>query len=398
MQSVAQAWLAYRITGSATWLGVIAFATHIPSFVLAPWGGVVADRASRRRILIATQASAMGLAFVLAGLTLTGRVTLPWLVALATLLGVTHAFDIPARQAFVVEMVGREDLLNAIALNSSLFNGARIVGPAIAGFVVARVGEGWCFFVNGVSFLAVLASLLRMRMPPFLPRPTTVSATASLIEGFRFLYSARPVRALLLLLALVALTAMPYTVLLPVVVDRVLTGGPGLLGLLMGATGVGALVGAVVLALRDGVRGLGRWVAISSASLGLALAALSRVRSTPLAVALLVAVGFFMMSQMASSNTLLQSLVPDELRGRAMAAFTMMFKGMAPFGALAAGAAAERFGAPATLAAGGLVALAGALVFASRIPALRVEARRMIVALEAAAGDPAAAVTSARGD
>ena len=389
MQSVAQAWLAYRLTGSAALLGVVAFSGQIPAFLFASWGGVVADRWPRRRILLATQVASMLLAGTLAGLTLSNRIEVPHLLVIAALLGVVNAFDIPARQAFVVEMVGREDLINAIALNSSIFNGARVVGPALAGVLVARFGEGWCFLLNATSYLAVLASLLAIDVPEAAGARPTGSTLSRIVEGFRYAAAARPVRALLLLLGVVSLTAMPFSVLMPIFADRILGGGAASLGLLMGASGVGALAGALVLASRRGIAGLGRFVALSAAGFGVCLVLFSLSRRLWLSVALQVPVGFFMISQMASSNTLIQSLVPDRVRGRVMALYTMMFMGMAPFGALLAGAAAERWGAPATLAAGGATALAGALALASRIPRLRAEARAMIVALDPPEPPPA---------
>lgn len=385
MQAVAQSWLAYRLTGSAALLGVVAFAGQFPALLCASWGGVVADRFPRRAILLATQVASMALALTLAGLTLSGRIEVAHILVLAALLGAVNAFDIPARQAFVVEMVGRDELINAIALNSSIFNGARIVGPAIAGVLVARLGEGWCFLLNGVSYLAVLAGLLAVDLPAAARPREAGSMLARIAEGFRYAAGARPVRALLLLLGVVSLTAMPYAVLMPIFADRVLGGGAAALGLLMGASGVGALAGALMLASRRGISGLGRWVAISAAGFGIALVLFSLSRSLWLSVALMVPAGFFMINQMASSNTLIQSVVPDRFRGRVMALYTMMFMGMAPLGALGAGAAAERWGAPATVAAGGALALAAALVFARSIPSLRIDVRAMIVALD----DPA---------
>ncbi|GMU67067.1 MAG: MFS transporter [Acidobacteriota bacterium] len=381
-QSVAQAWLAYRLSGSAAVLGVVAFSGQIPTFLLASWGGAAADRFPRRSILLATQTASMALALTLAALTLSGSVAVPHILALAALLGMVNAFDIPARQAFVVELVGREDLVNAIALNSSLFNGTRVIGPAIAGVLVARVGEGWCFLINGVSYVAVLAGLAAIRARPAAsPRPEG-STLARIADGFRYAAGARPVRALLLLLGVVSLTGVPYAVLMPIFADRVLGGGAAALGILMGASGAGALAGALTLASRRGIAGLGRWVAVSAAGFGIALLLFSLSRALWLSAALLVPVGFFMINQMASSNTLIQSLVPDRYRGRVMALYTMMFMGMAPFGALAAGAAAERWGAPFAVAAGGLAAVMAAFVFARRVPSLRADVRAMMAALE----------------
>jgi MFS family permease len=389
MQSVAQSWLVYRLTGSVMLLGFVGFAGQIPVFLLAPLGGASADRRDRRRTLVATQAAAMALAFVLAALTLAGRVQVWQVFVIAALLGLVNAFDIPARQAFVVDMVGRDDLINAIALNSSMVNGARIVGPAIAGILVASVGEGWCFFLNAASYVAVITGLLMMRVAGRARVPLAGSALANIVEGFSFVARTAPVRALLLLLGLISLMGMPYAVLMPIFADQILHGGARGLGLLMGASGAGALVGAMSLALRGGVRGLGRWVAISSAGFGVSLILFSHSRSFWLAAALLVPVGFSMMIQMASSNTLIQAMVPDELRGRVMAVYSMMFMGMAPIGALLAGLLANRLGAPNTVALGGAVCVAGAIIFGLRLPSLRGEARQIIVALQMAGGTPA---------
>ena len=393
MQSVAQAWLIYRLTHSAWLLGLVGFAGQAPVFFLATAGGAVADRRARRDVLIATQASAMLLAFVLAALTLDGLVR-PWHVfALAAALGVVNAFDMPARQAFVVEMVGKEDLANAIALNSSMFNGARILGPSVAGLLVAAVGEGWCFLVNGVSFLAVIVGLRLMRLPEPERRPLAGRPMAHAAEGFRFVSSTPPVRAILLLLGVVSVTAMPYAVLMPVFADAILHGGPKSLGILMGASGLGALGGALVLASRRSVAGLGRWVAIAAAAFGVLLVAFSLSRSLVLSTALLVPTGAAMMVQMAASNTLVQTMVPDHLRGRVMAVYAMVFMGMAPLGALLAGALASRFGAPTAVASGGVVATLAALVFAWRLPGLRMHARSLVVSEQMAGGDPPGSMT-----
>ncbi len=390
MQSVAQSWLAYRLTGSPAMLGLVGFSSQIPAFLLAPAGGVVADRLDKRRLLVATQSASMLLAFALAGLTLAGRVTMPLILLLASLLGLVNAFDVPVRQAFVVEMVGREDLLNAIALNSSTFNGARVIGPAIAGLLVARVGEGWCFLINGASYIAVIAGLLAMRVAPAARRGPHPPPLESLREGLRHVWSNRPVRALLALLGVVSLTGMPYVVLMPIFADRVLHGGARGLGLLMGATGVGALVGAVALAgRRGGIRGLGAWVAASAGGMGLFLIAFSESTRFWLSAALLVPVGLCMMVEMSASNTIIQSLVPDVMRGRVMAAYAMMFLGMAPLGALFAGAVAARIGAPLTVTIGGAVCALAAFVFWRRLGPLREEARQIVVALQAAGGEPA---------
>jgi MFS family permease len=393
MQNVAQAWLVYRLTGSSALLGMVGFAGQIPVFLISPLGGLIADRYSRQRTVIATQTSALILAFVLAGLTLTGRVQVAHIFVLAALLGVVNAFDIPARQSFLVEMVGREDLINAIALNSSMFNGARIVGPAVAGILVAAIGEGWCFFANGVSYIAVIIGLIMIKVPPA-ATPKKGSAISHIAEGFRFAARTTPIRALLLLLGLVSLTGMPYAVLMPVFADHIFHSGARGLGILMGFSGAGALVGALALATRQGVVGLGRWVAVSTGVFGASLILFSFSRSFWIAAALLVPVGMAMMTQMGASNTLIQTMTPDPLRGRVMSVYSMMFMGMAPAGALLAGVMADRFGAPFTVAAGGAVAIAGSIIFALRLPALRSEARRLIAAQHMVGGDPADEVTS----
>jgi MFS family permease len=393
MDQVAESWLVYRLTGSALLLGTVAFASQIPVFLLAPIGGAVADRVDRRKILVVTQTSMMLLTFVLAWLTLSHRVQIWHIVTLAALTGVVNALDLPARQAFVVDMVAREDLVNAIALNSSMFNGARIVGPSLAGIVVAAIGEGWCFFANGVSFIAVIAGLLLMRID----RPRLAiegSPLENILEGFRFVAGTGPVRALMLLLGLVSFTAMPYAVLMPLFADQILHGGPKALGLLMGCSGMGALGGALTLAMRKTVYGLGAWVAASCAGFGVALLLFAFSRSLWLSCALLLPVGFCIMIQMASSNTLIQSMVPDRLRGRVMSVYAMTFMGMAPFGALLAGSLAHTLGAPWTVAIGGLISIVGAAVFGLKLPALRPVAREMIIAQQMAGGAPAQEMTA----
>jgi len=408
MQNVAQAWLVYRLTGSSLLLGAAGFASQIPVFLCAPIGGIVADRYNRQRIVIGTQFASMILALILAILTLTHLVQVWHIFVLAALLGVVNAFDIPGRQSFLVEMVGKEDLMNAIALNSSMFNGARIIGPAIAGILVAKIGEGWCFFANGVSYIAVIIGLFMMRVQPRRYHRPEGSLLTHIIEAFGWVRNTGPIRALLLLLGLVSLVAMPYTVLMPVFADKVLHGGgQGLatflkardlgavrLGVLMGATGVGALLGALTLASRTGVRGLGRWVAYSCAGFGTSLVLFSASRSFWLSTALLLPVGFGMMLQMSASNTLIQAMVPDAMRGRVMALYSMMFMGMAPFGALLGGALADRLGAPLTIGIGAVACIGGAIWFGSQLPKIRVEARRLIVAQAVAGGEPEGGATA----
>jgi MFS family permease len=393
MQSVAQSWLVYRITHSSLHLGSVGFAGQFPVFLAAPLGGIVADRYDRQRVVIGTQVASMLLALVLALLTLTHRITVIEIFWLAALLGVVNAFDIPGRQSFLVEMVGKEDLINAIALNSSMFNGARIIGPAIAGLLVAKIGEGWCFFANAVSYIAVILGLFMMRVTQRSQRPQG-SPIAHVIEGFRFVQKTAPIRAILLLLGLVSLVAMPYTVLMPIFADKILHGGARGLGILMGATGVGALLGALTLATRTGVYGLGRWITFSCGGFGFSLVAFAVSRNFWLSTILLVPVGFCMMLQMSSSNTLIQSMVPDHLRGRVMSVYSMMFMGMAPFGALFGGFVADRLSAPIAVSIGGVAAIGGAAIFGLRLPSLRVEARRLIVAQGMVGGEPAQEMTA----
>ena len=388
MQTVAQAWLVYSMTKSALLLGSVGFASQIPVFLVAPLGGITADRANRQRLVIATQIASMTLAGILAWLCLSGRVHVWHIFVLAGLLGVVNAFDIPARQSFLVDMVGKEDLMNAIALNSSMFNGARVIGPAIAGILVAKIGEGWCFAANSISYIAVIVGLSLMHVH-CAPRASQHSPFEDIIEGFRWVNHTRIIRALLLMLGLISLVGMPYTVLMPIFADTILHGGARGLGILMGATGVGALFGALTLAAKTGVKGLGRWVAYSCGSFGVSLFLFSFSRSFWLSVALLLPAGYSMMLQMACSNTLIQTMVPDQLRGRVMSVYSMMFMGMAPFGAFFGGALAHRIGAPITVATGGVACVLGAIWFARVLPELRIEARRLIVAQGLAAGEPA---------
>jgi MFS family permease len=387
MQSVAQAWLVYRLTGSSLLLGVVAFASQIPIFLLSPVGGTVADRYNRHRVVIATQTTSMVLAAILAALTLAHRINVWELIVLASLLGVVNAFDIPARQSFLVEMVGREDLMNAIALNSSMFNGARVVGPAIAGILVASIGEGWCFFANAVSFIAVIVGLLLMKIAPRKHEPH-VSMGEHIVEGFQFAQRTAPVRNLLYLVGLISLAGVPYTVLMPIFADRILHGGAWGLGLLMGATGVGAMAGALTLASRTGVRGLGRIAAFSAAGFGTSLVIFAFSRIFIFSMIILVPVGFALMTQMACANTLIQAMVPDRLRGRMMALYSMMFMGMAPLGGLFGGVVADWIGAPWAVAIGGMACVGAAGIFYLKLSAVRMEAERLIVAQGMAGGEP----------
>jgi MFS family permease len=383
MQIVAQSWLVYRLTGSSVMLGAIGFCSQIPVFLLAPVGGIVADRYNRQKVVIATQTASMLLALALAVLTLSGTVRIPHIFILSALLGVVNAFDIPARQAFIVEMVGKPDLMNAIALNSSMFNASRVVGPAIAGILVARIGEGWCFFCNGVSYVAVIAGLMLMRVAP-LTRDSSGSPLRNLVEGFRYVAGNLPVRALLGLLAVVSIAGMPYMVLMPIFADRILHGGAAALGSLLGATGIGALAGALMLASRRDLQGFGRGAAAAAALFGISLLGFSFSRTYGLSLGILAVAGFAVMVQMGTTNTLIQSVVPDPLRGRVMSIYSMMFMGMVPFGSLLAGWGADRFGSPTTVAAGGAISIAAAGAFTLFLPQVRVETRRLLRERQAA--------------
>ncbi len=398
MQTVAQAWLIYRLTGSGTLLGWLGFVGQFPIFLLSPVAGLVADRWPRRRVVIATQSISMLLAFILAALTLSHRIgpqrvtESTWeIIGLATMLGVVNAFDVPARQSFLIEMVGREDLLNAIALNSSMFNLARVAGPAIAGAVVAIVGEGWCFLLNGVSYLAVIAGLFMMRIDRSRPVHDGSAPLEKLREGFRFARQTKPIRALLELVAIVSFMALPFSVVMPIFAVQILHGGASAYGALMGAVGVGAMFGALAIAMREQLRGLGKVVAWAATGLGASLVLFSASHWYWISFTILIVSGFTMMMQFTATNTLIQAMVPDQLRGRVMSMYAMMFLGMSPIGSLIAGALADRIGAPVTVAIGGLASCLGGLAFARRWPHLRGPARELVAAQGMRAPSPDAA-------
>ena len=369
---IATSWLIYRLTGSVLLLGVVGFAGQIPTLILAPVAGVFVDRWNRRRVLVVTQALSMLQSAVLAGLTLAGIITVPEILALQALQGVINAFDTPARQAFVVAMIDdRADLPNAIALNSSLVNGSRIVGPSIGGILIALVGEGWCFAVDAVSYLAVIGTLVAMRLPD---EPRAQRATRLLAElgaGYRYVTRFLPIRTLLILLALVSMLGMPYTVLMPAIAAGTLGGGPGTLGSLMTATGVGALGGAAFLASRPSVLGLGRVIVMATVTFGGGLIAFGLSEALWLSLLILPFVGAGFMITLASVNTIIQTVVEEELRGRVMAFHTMAFFGTAPLGSLLAGIIADRIGPAGTVVlGGGAVVIAGGW-FSLRLPAIR---------------------------
>ena len=376
MQQVAVGWLVYRLTSSPVLLGLVGFVAQGPSFFLAPLAGVLADRHNKRRIVLVTQVVMMVQAIALGALVLSGRVTMVWIVLLMSVLGATIGFDTPARQSFLIEMVqDRDDLPNAIALNSSMFNLARLIGPAIAGLAIAVVGEGWVILLNGISYVAVLASLLLMRAGPPAARAPRGRVLGHMAEGFRYAFGFPPIRMVLTHVAVVSLFAVPFTVLLPVVAGKTLGGGPETLGFLMSAIGLGALIGALYLASRSSVRGLGRIIALTAMLFGASLLAVSVSRLLWLSVLCLGLAGFGMMAQMASSNTVLQTIVDDDKRGRIMSLYTMAFLGVSPIGSLLAGFVADLIGANATIGLGGLASIAAGVVFAARLPLIRQHVR-----------------------
>lgn len=372
MQQVAIGWLVYRLTNSAFLLGLVGFVAQAPGFFLTPFAGVLADRLNKHRIVVVTQVLMMVQAGVLSWLVLTGNVTIGWIIVLMAILGAVSGFDIPARQSFLIEMVDdRDDLPNAIALNSSMFNAARLVGPAVAGFAIAAVGEGWVILGNCVSYVFVLASLLAMRVKQRPKGKARGEVFRTLHAGFRYAYDFVPIRSILLLVAVVSVAGVPFTVLLPVVASETLNGGARTLGFLMSATGLGALAGALFLATRSTVVGLGRLITIAATTFGASLILVALSRNLYLSMLLLACAGFGMMAQMASCNTILQTLVDDDKRGRVMSLYSMAFIGMSPFGSLLQGAAAARIGVAWTLALGGVVTIAVGALFGLRLPALR---------------------------
>lgn len=364
MTRLATTWLVYRLTHSALLLGVVSFAGQIVAFALGPLAGVWVERLNRRKLLVWTQAAAAVQSFAMAALALAHVITLSEIIALAVLQGLINAFDMPARQSFLVQMVeDRNDLSNAIAINSSMVNGARLIGPAIAGVVIAAVGEGWCFLIDGISYLAVIASLLMMHIVSPMMRRNATSMLEQMREGWDYVRTFWPLRTILLLFALMSLMGYPYMVLLPIFAAQVLHGGPATLGWLSGASGIGALVSALSLAARKSVAGLARMLQIAAAMLGCALMLFGLSHTLWLSLALMVLAGFGLIQVAAVSNTLIQSLVTEDKRARVMSYYTMAFFGAAPFGSLLAGALAQRIGAPHTVFVSGVCCVAGSLWF-----------------------------------
>ncbi|HKO15918.1 MAG TPA: MFS transporter [Gemmatimonadaceae bacterium] len=377
---IATSWLVYRLTGSDLLLGVVSFCGQIPTLLISPFAGVLVDRHDRHRILVITQMLSAVQSLALAVLALMGIITVGEILALQLFQGMINAFDTPARQSFVVDMLeDRADLPNAIALNSTMVNGSRIIGPSIGGLLIAALGEGWCFMIDAISYLAVIASLLAMHVHRTRRERPTTRVVEELRAGFQYVSRFAPMRSALLLLALVAIMGMPYNVLMPAVAASVLHGGAHTLGFLMTASGVGALVGALYLASRASVLGLGRAMVAATIAFGVGLIAFGLSRVLWLSLLILPVVGAGMMIETASTNTILQTIVEERMRGRVMSFYTMAFLGTAPIGSLLAGIVADRIGASATILLGGIVCVAGAAWFASRLPALRVVVRPIYV-------------------
>ncbi len=383
MQTTAQLWLVYKMTGSAALLGVFGFANQAPILFLASIGGYIGDRYNRHYGVIATQVVSMVLAFALAALTFAEAIKVWELILVAFLVGIVNAFDVPIRQAFLVQMVVKEDLPNAIALNSSIFNGARVVGPAIAGFALAWKGPAWCFLLNGISFLAVLAALLAMRIQKITAKRPEGSPFQNFIQGFRFAMGDLPVRSALLLLSLLSLLGLQYSVFLPIFASDVLHRGAKGFGLLMSTAGIGAVLGALYFAGRTNYKGLARWIAGTSLVCGVGLVLFSQSRVFWFSAAVLLFVGFAATVQMAATNTIVQNRVPDELRGRVMAVYATMFMGVQPVGSLIAGGIAKHIGAPYTLTIFGLFVIVGSLIFLFRV-ALRLSPQVSAASVSAA--------------
>lgn len=376
MTRVATGWLVYRLTGSGLVLGIVGFTGQIPTFLLAPFAGVWMDRLNLRSVLVWTQGLAALQSLTLAALTLTHRVTISEILLLSAFQGLINAFDMPARQAFLVQMVeDRQDLGNAIAINSSMVNLARLIGPSLAGLVIAGFGEGYCFLIDGISYFAVIGSLLGMQILPSSKKPAGASLLEQLKEGWAYVSGFEPVRTILLLFALVSLMGMPYVVLMPIFASKVLHGGPHTLGFLMAATGVGALISALSLAARRTVVGLGKMIPISAAVFGVGLILFGVSRSLWFSIAMMFLTGFGMMQGMAASNTIIQTVVPEDRRGRVMSYYTMAFVGMAPFGSLLAGGLAHWLGAPTTVMITGSVVILGAIWFTTKLKTIRKQIR-----------------------
>ncbi len=399
MTMTATSWLVYRLTGSAKMLGLVGFAGQLPSVFLTPLAGIVVDRINQHRMLMLTQTFSMLQSFALAALVFSGHMTIPALIALNILQGLINAFDMPCRQSFVISLIeNRKDLSNAIAMNSSMFNLARMVGPAVAGLVIAAVGEGWCFAADGLSFLAVLLALALMRVAPRAPRPNrSTSPRAEFKEGWSYVAHSIPIRTIMTLMAAVCLLGVPYAVLIPIFAGKVLGGGPHMLGLLMTSSGAGALLAALWLASLRSIAKLGRALLAATISFGLSLAAFGFCRVPWLSCLFLVAAGFCFMLIMVSSNTIIQTIVDADKRGRVMSLLMMAILGTSPMGSLAVGTIADRIGAPSTVALEGVCCLLIALWLSARLDEFHsalhpIYARMGLIPEAALAGDSATAI------
>ncbi len=376
MTTTATAWLVYRLTGSAMMLGIVGFASQAPAFLLSPLAGLLVDRWNRRRILIVTQTLAMVQSLALAALTLSGRITIPSLLGLSIFQGMISAFDLPARQSLVIELIeNKEDLGNAIALNSSMFNAARLLGPSLGGMVIAAFGEGWCFLIDGASYLAVIAALLAMNIQPRAEISEKTDIIKELREGWAYAYHSKPIRSIILLLSLASLVGTPYAVLMPIIAGKVLQGGAHTLGFLMTSAGAGALLGALWLASRKSVVGLATIISKATVVFGLGLIAFAFSRALWISIAFLAVTGWGYMVLVASSNTILQTIVDDDKRGRVMSLFIMTFLGASPLGSLLAGILSEKIGVSNTIFICGLFCLGGAVWFYRELPEIRLAIR-----------------------
>ncbi len=372
MQQIAMGWLVYRMTGSPLLLGIVGFSSQIPTFILSPLGGVAADRLDRRKLLIITQALSAAQAITLAALTLTGCIRVWHIISLGISLGCINSFDIPARQSFLMEMVEKkENLGNAIALNSLMFNASRLIGPSVAGFVIAVFGEGVCFLINGISFFAVLLSLFLINIVSQNIRPKQMNIIAGLKEGFKYTFGFEPIRLILLLLSVISILGMSYVVLMPVFAKDVLRGGPETLGFLMASGGIGALLATIYLASRKSIVGLGRLIPFSAIVFAVGIMLFSLSQTLWISMALLSISGFGMMVNMAACNTILQTISDDDKRGRVMSFYTMSFMGMAPIGSLVSGALAGKIGVTGTLLVVGTFCIVSSILFAGKLPLIK---------------------------
>jgi MFS family permease len=382
MTRLATAWLVYRITDSAFLLGVVNFAGQLPSFFLPPLAGVWVDRWDRHKVLVATQVAAMAQSLALAALTLSGRINMPWVIGLTLFQGVINAIEIPTRQSFVVRMIDdRADLSNAIALNSSNFNAARLVGPAVAGAVVAAVGEGYCFLIDGLSYIAVIGGLLAMKLTPDQRMRSRRHIRHELAEGWKYVAGSAAIRSILIFLAVIGIVGAPCTVLAPMIAGQTLGGGANTLGFLMAASGVGALICAVRLVFRRSVVGLGRLMTIAVAMFGIGCVLLGLSRWLWISMMLMAVTGYGLMYQIVATNTIVQTIVEDDKRGRVMSFYTIALLGSAPIGSLLSGSLAARIGVQPTFVVSGTACALAALWFWRQLPEIRRAVRPRYVEL-----------------